>query len=90
MNKTTATEDSLSTRDSMRWWIKLFLQPLLLLIFLVTTFFVLGVLQQMGLLKDATTTLVTDLEASTMIRKRHVCSRKCRQDTKKPPTALKG
>ena len=49
MNKTPATKDSLKTRDSMRWWIKLFLQPLLLLIFLVTTFFVLGVLQQMGL-----------------------------------------
>ena len=30
------------------------------------------------------TDFVTDQEASTMIRKRHVCSRKCRQDTKKP------
>ena len=84
MNKTTATEDSLSTRDSMRWWIKLFLQPLLLLIFLVTTFFVLGVLQQMGLLKDATTTLVTDLDNQTEDSTSYICPMMCTPPSSKP------
>ena len=65
MNKTPATKDSLKPRDSMRWWIKLLLQPLLPLIFLVMTFFVLGVLQQMGLLTDANAPLVSDLDNKT-------------------------
>ena len=84
MNKTPATEGSLKTRDSMRWWIKLFLQPLLLLIFLVATFFVLGVLQQMGLLTDANAPLVGDLDNKTEDSTSYICPMMCTPPSLKP------
>ena len=84
MNKTPATKGSLKTRDSMRWWIKLFLQPLLLLIFLVATFFVLGVLQQMGLLTDANAPLVGDLDNKTEDSTSYICPMMCTPPSLKP------
>ena len=71
-------------RDAFRWWVKLFVQPLLFLVFLMMSFVALGLLQQVGLLTDSEGLVTTGADNNTSASTSYICPMMCTPPSAKP------